>query len=56
MFTGCIVNVLVIHDKKLFFANACDSRSILCKKCPMSIEHKPSIPSELKRIERALGI
>ena len=58
MFTGCTANVLVIHDKKLFFANAGDSRSILCKKgqaIPMSVDHKPSIPAELKRIERAEG-
>jgi len=58
MFTGCTANVLVIHDKKLFFANAGDSRSILCKKgqaFPMSVDHKPSIPAELKRIERAEG-
>ena len=58
MFTGCTANVLVIHDKKLFFANAGDSRSILCKKgqaFPMSVDHKPSIPAELKRIESAEG-
>ena len=58
MFTGCTANVLVIHDKKLFFANAGDSRSILCKNgqaFPMSTDHKPSIPAELKRIERAEG-
>ncbi len=58
MFTGCTANVLVIHNNKLFFANAGDSRSVLCKKgqaYPMSIDHKPSIPAELKRIERAEG-
>ena len=58
MFTGCTANVLVIHDNKLFFANAGDSRSILCKNgqaFPMSTDHKPSIPAELKRIERAEG-
>ena len=58
MFTGCTANVLVIHDNKLYFANAGDSRSILCKKgqaYPMSTDHKPSIPSELKRIEKADG-
>ena len=58
MFTGCTANVLVIQDKKLFFANAGDSRSVLCKKgqaFPMSVDHKPSIPAELKRIERAGG-
>ena len=32
MFTGCTACVLVIHDNKLFFANAGDSRSVLCKK------------------------
>ena len=58
MFKGCTANVLAIHGKKLFFANAGDSRSISCKNgqaFPMSIDHKSSIPSELKRIERAEG-
>ena len=32
MFTGCTANVLVIQDKKLFFANAGDSRSVICKR------------------------
>ena len=38
MFTGCTANVLAIKDKKLYFANAGDSRCVLCKKglsfCP----------------------
>ena len=58
MFTGCTANVLVIQDKKLYFANAGDSRSVICKKgqaFPMSVDHKPSIPAELKRIEKAEG-
>ena len=58
MFTGCTANVLVIQDKKLYFANAGDSRSVLCKSgtaVPMSVDHKPSIPAELKRIEKAGG-
>ena len=58
MFTGCTANVVVIQDKRLFFANAGDSRCVLCKKgqaIPMSIDHKPSIPAELKRIEKAGG-
>ena len=58
MFTGCTANVLVIQDKKLYFANAGDSRSVLCKSAtavPMSVDHKPSIPAELKRIEKAGG-
>ena len=58
MFTGCTANVVVIQDKKIFFANAGDSRSVLCKRdqaIPMSVDHKPSIPAELKRIEKAGG-
>ena len=58
MFTGCTANVLVIQDKKLYFANAGDSRSVICKKgqaIAMSVDHKPSIPAELKRIEKAGG-
>ena len=58
MFTGCTANVLAIKDKKMYFANAGDSRCILCKKgvaYPMSIDHKPELPNELKRIERAGG-
>ena len=58
MFTGCTANVLVIQDRKLYFANAGDSRSVLCKSgtaIAMSIDHKPSIPAELKRIEKAGG-
>ena len=58
MFTGCTANVLAIKDKKLYFANAGDSRGVLCKKgqaYPMSIDHKPELPNELKRIERAGG-
>lgn len=58
MFTGCTANVLAIKDSKLYFANAGDSRGVLCKKgtaYPMSIDHKPEIPAELKRIEKAGG-
>ena len=58
MFTGCTANVLVIQENKLFFANAGDSRSVICKKgqaFPMSVDHKPTIPAELKRIEKAGG-
>jgi serine/threonine protein phosphatase PrpC len=58
MFTGCTANVLIIQDNKLYFANAGDSRSVICKKgqaFAMSTDHKPSIPAELKRIEKAGG-
>lgn len=58
MFTGCTANVLCIQNDKLFFANAGDSRSVICKNgtaFPMSVDHKPSLPLELKRIEKAGG-
>ena len=56
MFTGATANVLCIKDRQLYFANAGDSRGVLCKKgiaYPMSTDHKPTLPQELKRIERA---
>ena len=58
LITGCTANTLVIQDKKLYFANVGDSKSIICKKgqcITMSIAHKPSIPEELNRIEKAGG-
>ena len=58
MFTGCTANVLAIKDKKLYFANAGDSRSVLCKKGTAyaeSEDHKPTLPQELKRVEKAGG-
>ena len=58
MFTGTTACILCIKEKKLFFANAGDSRSVLCKNgeaIAMSIDHKPEISSELKRIEKAGG-
>ena len=58
MFTGCTANVLCIKDKKLYFANAGDSRSVIYKNgqaIAMSIDHKPELPNELKRIEKAGG-
>lgn len=58
LFTGCTANVLVIRGGILYFANAGDSRSVLCKRgqCyQMSMDHKPTLENELKRIERAGG-
>ena len=58
LITGSTANILVIQDKKLYFANVGDSRSVICKKgqsFTMSIVHKPSIPEELNRIEKAGG-
>jgi protein phosphatase 1G len=60
LMTGCTANVCVIDEqnKKIFFANAGDSRSILCKNgiaFPMSIDHKPDLDIEKNRIYKAEG-
>ena len=58
MNTGCTACVCFINDKKLYCANAGDSRAILCKNgvaYPMSIDHKPDMESEKKRIYKADG-
>ena len=60
MMTGCTACVCVIDhlNKKLYFANAGDSRVVLCKKgiaYPMSIDHKPELETEKNRIIKAEG-
>ena len=58
--TGCTACVCVIDslNKKMYFANAGDSRVVLCKKgtaYPMSIDHKPELDIEKNRIYKADG-
>lgn len=60
MMTGCTASVCLIDEqnKKLFFANAGDSRSVLSKNgiaFPMSIDHKPDLDIERNRIYKADG-
>jgi protein phosphatase 1G len=60
MMTGCTASVCAIDEqnKKLYFANAGDSRSVLCKNgiaFPMSIDHKPELDIEKNRIYKADG-
>lgn len=58
MFTGCTASVCAMHEGKMYFANAGDSRSVLCRKgvaYPMSIDHKPELETENSRIEKAGG-
>src|SRR5690606_26932274 len=46
MFTGCTACVCLIHDNKMYFANAGDSRAVLCQRgvaYPMSFDHKPEL-------------
>ncbi len=58
--TGCTACVCVIDEKnkKIYFANAGDSREVLCKKgiaYPMSMDHKPDLQIEKNRIYKADG-
>ena len=58
--TGCTACVCVIEEnsKKAYFANAGDSRVVLCKKgkaIAMSIDHKPDLEKEKNRIYKADG-
>ena len=54
---GCTANVVLIEDyKKLYVANAGDSRCVLCrsgKAIPLSVDHKPENDVEKRRIEKA---
>lgn len=54
---GCTANVVLMEDyKKLYIANAGDSRCVLCRKgraFPLSLDHKPENDVERKRIEKA---
>ena len=57
---GCTACVCVIDTLtgKIFFANAGDSRVILCKKGKayrMSVDHKPELELENNRIQKAKG-
>ena len=60
MTTGCTACVLSIDEKskKLYFANAGDSRVVMCKKgvaYPQSEDHKPELEIEKTRIYKADG-
>jgi len=58
MYTGCTATVCLIDDKKAYFANAGDSRIIVCKggvAYPMTVDHKPDLDEERTRIYKADG-
>ena len=60
MFTGCTACVVSVDETSntVICANAGDSRAIICKKgiaYPLSIDHKPDIDTEKKRIYAADG-
>ncbi|RNC60470.1 putative protein phosphatase 2C [Trypanosoma cruzi] len=56
--SGCAAIVLFIKEDDLYCGNAGDSRCVLCRDgepLPLSNDHKPFLPTELSRIERAGG-
>lgn len=58
LFTGCTATVCLLTNNKMYFANAGDSRIVLCKKGlahAMTIDHKPELDSEKNRIYKAEG-
>lgn len=62
MGTGCTACSAIITPTEIIVANAGDSRAVLAKKqngkvvaIEMSVDHKPELQEEKKRIERAGG-
>ncbi|CBH18552.1 protein phosphatase 2C, putative [Trypanosoma brucei gambiense DAL972] len=56
--SGCTAVVLFVKGDNLYCGNAGDSRSVLCsdgEPVPLSTDHKPFLPTEQTRIERAGG-
>ena len=56
--SGCTAVSLLVTKTELLCANAGDSRCVLCRDgraVPLSFDHKPNLPSELRRIQRAGG-
>ncbi|ESL06438.1 protein phosphatase [Trypanosoma rangeli SC58] len=56
--SGCAAIVLYVKEDDVYCGNAGDSRCVLCRDgeaLPLSIDHKPFLPGELSRIERAGG-
>lgn len=58
MYTGCTACVALVTDTEIYCANAGDSRCVLSnggKAIEMSTDHKPSLPTETARINKAGG-
>ena len=58
-FAGCTANVVLIVGKSYYVANAGDSRAIIYNSdgefTPLSVDHKPDMEGEKKRIQNAGG-
>jgi protein phosphatase 1G len=58
MYTGCTATVCLVDDKRAYFANAGDSRVVVCKNgvaYAMTVDHKPELDEERTRIYKADG-
>ena len=58
MFTGCTATICLFDNKNAYFANAGDSRIVICKSgnaYAMTIDHKPELDEERNRIYKADG-
>jgi len=56
--SGCTAICVVVTPTHVVTANAGDSRAVLCRagaSVPLSFDHKPWLPEELRRIEAATG-
>lgn len=58
MYVGCTACVALVTLNEIYVANAGDSRCVLARKnqaIEMSTDHKPELPTEKSRIEKAGG-
>jgi protein phosphatase 1G len=58
LYTGCTACVALITENEIYCANSGDSRCVLSndgRAIELSIDHKPDLPTEKARIERAGG-
>jgi serine/threonine protein phosphatase PrpC len=56
---GCTVVAALLEDGMIHVANCGDTRAVLCSSAGMAerltVDHKPSLPDEIKRIEELGG-
>lgn len=57
-YAGCTATTVLVTPETIYCANAGDSRTVLSRNCRaenLSVDHKPSDPIELQRIQQAGG-
>mmetsp|Transcript_9982 Transcript_9982/g.30478 ORF Transcript_9982/g.30478 Transcript_9982/m.30478 type:complete len:441 (+) Transcript_9982:89-1411(+) len=57
-YAGSTLNSVIVHDSTIYCCNVGDSRSVLCRNGiaqPLSVDHSPLRPAEVKRIREAGG-